>query len=514
MARLVECVPNFSEGCDARVIDAIVAEITSVEGVRLLDREANADHNRAVISFVGEPEAVVEAAFRGAKKAQELIDLGKHKGEHPRMGATDVIPFVPLRNVTAQECVELAKTLGRRIGEELAIPVFLYEAAAAKPERENLAQVRSGEFEGLRDAIGKDPSKKPDFGPERIHPTAGATAVGVRMPLVAFNVNLGTSNISVARNIAKAIRFGDGGLRYVKALGFELKEVGMVQVSMNLVNTQGTPIQRVFALIKSEAERYGVPIVGSEIVGLVPLDALVDVAEHHLKLEGFERDQILETRFLGETGSTGSSLAQYVEEVAAPSAVPGGGSVSALAGALSCALSAMVSGLTIGKKKYSGVWEEMKEVRAVCEASRQRLLKLAEDDSRAFEQVLKARRALKVRPDENARREAVASASVKATEVPLEVCRESVKALELSREVALKGNVNSISDAGVSAAMAHAALIGASLNVYINLSSLGEKSRRDSIRRDTELLRQSGEGLYSEVRKLVETKLLEHSEQG
>jgi glutamate formiminotransferase/formiminotetrahydrofolate cyclodeaminase len=508
VARLVECVPNFSEGRDAAVVDAIVQDICSVKGIKLLDKQMNADHNRAVVSFIGEPEAAVEAAFRGAKKAKELIDLGKHKGEHPRMGATDVIPLVPLMNVTMSECVELARRLGQRIGEELAIPVFLYEAAATKPERENLAQVRFGEFEGLRETIGKDASRKPDFGPEKIHPTAGAVAVGARMPLVAFNVNLGTSDVSVARNIAKAIRFADGGLRYVKALGFELKEIGLVQVSMNLVNTKGTPIHRVFTLIKSEAERYGVPILGSEIVGLVPMDALVDVAEHHLRLEGFERDQVLETRLLGETGSTESSLAQYVEEVSTPSAVPGGGSVSALAGALSCALSAMVCGLTVGKKKYSHVWEEMKELRGVCENSRRKLMKLVEEDSHAFEQVLKSRRALRIRPEETARKETLRMAAMKAIEVPLEVCRESARILEYSKLAAEKGNTNSVSDAGVSACMAHSALVGASLNVYINLGSIEDESARHAVRNETEALRESGEKLFREVSGLVESKLL------
>lgn len=508
MARLIECVPNFSEGANASIVDSIVSEMTSVQGIKLLDKEMDASHNRAVISFLGEPESVVEAAFRGAKRASELIDLTKHKGEHPRMGATDVIPLVPLRDITMEDCVELAKSLGRRIGEELAIPVYLYEAAATRPERENLAQVRSGEFEGLRDAIGKDPSKKPDFGPERIHATAGATAVGARMPLVAFNVNLGSSNISVARKIARAIRFSHGGLRYVKALGFELKDIGLTQISMNLVNTQGTPMQRVFALIKSEAERYGVPIVGSEIVGLVPMNSLVDVAEHHLRLEGFERDQILETRLLGEKGSVESSLAQYVEEVGAATAVPGGGSVSALAGALAGALSGMVCGLTIGKKKYSAVWQELEELRKACEGSRKKLVRLTEEDSRAYELVLKSRRALRVRPQEKARKDAVKAAAVKATEVPLEVCRESVKVLQQSKIVAEKGNVNSVSDAGVSACMGHAALVGASLNVYINLSSIEAETERNSMRRETEALRGTGEKLFREVKDLVESKLL------
>ena len=294
--KLVECVPNFSEGRRPEVLDEIVGAMTAVEGVRLLDKEMDADHNRAVVTIIGAPEAVLEGAFRGIKKASALIDLTKHEGEHPRMGATDVCPFVPVKDVTMDDCVELASRLGERVGEELSIPVFLYEAAAKRPERENLAKCRKGQFEGLREEIGTNPEKDPDYGPSKIHPTAGAIAIGARPFLIAYNINLGTADLSVAKAIAKSIRHSGGGLRYVKALGFEIKDRGIVQVSINMVNFKGTPLFRVFEMVKSEAARYGVPVIGSEVVGLVPADALVDVAGFYLRFEGFERDQVLENR--------------------------------------------------------------------------------------------------------------------------------------------------------------------------------------------------------------------------
>ena len=298
--KLVECVPNFSEGRRPEVLDAIVGEMTAVDGVRLLDREMDADHNRAVVTIVGEPEAVLEGAFRGMAKAKDEIDLTTHEGEHPRMGATDVVPFVPVKGVTMDDCVELARRLGERVGRELEIPVFLYESAATRPARQNLAKVRKGQFEGLRDEIGANPDRDPDFGPNRIHATAGATAIGARPFLVAYNINLGTTDLSVAKTIAKAIRHSSGGLRHVKAMGFAIKDRNIVQVSINMVNFKGTPLFRAFEMVKSEAERYGVPVIGSEIVGLVPVDALVDCAEFYLRLEGFGRDQVLENRLTAD----------------------------------------------------------------------------------------------------------------------------------------------------------------------------------------------------------------------
>ena len=297
MAReTIECVPNFSEGRRKAVVDAIVAAIASVPGTRVLDVEMDPNHNRAVVTFIGDRKAVAEGAFRGAQKAVELIDLNVHRGEHPRIGALDVCPFVPISDVTMEDCVAIARAVGERIARELKVPVYLYEEAATRPDRRALPDIRKGEFEGLREAIKKDPSRAPDFGPRELHPTAGATVVGARAPLIAFNVNLGTPDVKVAKNIAKAIRESDGGLKYVRAKGFELKDRGIVQVSMNMTNYKGTPLSRAYELIKVEAERYGVAIVGSEIVGLVPLEAIVDVAAFCLKLEDFKTEQILETR--------------------------------------------------------------------------------------------------------------------------------------------------------------------------------------------------------------------------
>ncbi|HYP26405.1 MAG TPA: glutamate formimidoyltransferase [Blastocatellia bacterium] len=296
MRKIVECIPNFSEGRDADIIDLIVAAIKAVPGAVLLDRESDADHNRSVVTFVAPPDRVVDAAIAGAKKASELIDLNRHTGEHPRMGATDVIPFVPISGVSMDDCVQLARECGERMWRELSIPVYLYEKAAQRPARENLAAIRKGQFEGIRDEIATTESRRPDFGEARVHPTAGLTAVGARPPLIAYNVNLGTSDVEVANKIARAVRHQTGGLRYVKALGFELKDRGIVQVSMNMVNYEGTPLFRAFEMIRREAERYGVPVVGSEIVGLVPQAALNAAADFYLRLEGFTPEQILEQR--------------------------------------------------------------------------------------------------------------------------------------------------------------------------------------------------------------------------
>lgn len=295
---VIECVPNFSEGRRPEVIEAIVAAIQSC-GVTLLSVAPDADHNRTVVTFVGNPEPVAMAAVKGAEAASRLIDLNQHKGNHPRMGAVDVIPFIPISGCDMKDCVEIANRVGEALGTQLGIPVFLYEDAGTRPDRKNLADVRRGEFEGLRERIGQDPDRTPDYGPNAIHPTAGCTAVGARMPLIAYNVNLGTSDIEIAKKIAKAVRGSSGGLVGCKALGIPLAERNQVQVSMNMVNFKDTPLHRAFELIRIEAERYGVPIVGSEIVGLVPMDALVGVARHYLRLEGFKSDQVLEKRLMG-----------------------------------------------------------------------------------------------------------------------------------------------------------------------------------------------------------------------
>jgi glutamate formiminotransferase/formiminotetrahydrofolate cyclodeaminase len=478
MAELIECVPNFSEGRNKSVVTAIVAEISRDRSIRLLDQEMNADHNRSVVTFVGEPEAVLEASIRGVRKAAELIDLRQHQGEHPRMGATDVLPFVPVGSSKLDRCVELARRAGERIGTELGIPVYLYEAAATRPSRQNLADVRRGEFEGIAKELGSNPERAPDFGPNAIHASAGATAIGARLPLLAFNVNLGTRDVEVAKRIAKAIRFQSGGLRYVKALGFELHERGIVQVSMNLVNTWGTPVQRVFAMIRDEADRYGVPIVGSEVVGLVCQDALIDVAEHALRLESFSREQILENRLARHVGAAEQAVPDFLDEVASSAPTPGGGSVAALAGSLAAALATMVARLTIGKKRYAEHEERMRAVERDGEALRRELLELVTEDAKAYEGFVTASKLSQRTPEETATREkALADAARNAAAVPLRTAESCVKALELAAAVADAGNQNAVSDAGVAGWLARGGVEGAALNVAINLPSVPERER-------------------------------------
>ena len=297
--RIVECVPNFSEGRRLQVVHEIADAVRSVPGVRLLDRTSDVNHNRSVLTFVGEPMAVKDAAFKAISRAAELIDMEKHEGEHPRIGATDVVPFVPVSGVTIDDCVELAKALGQEVADRLHIPVYLYEEAATCEDRRNLANIRRGEYEGLKKEISL-PERHPDFGRPVMHPTAGATVIGARNYLVAYNINLGTSDISIAKKIARRVRASSGGLMYVKALGIMLEDRNVAQVSMNLTNFQKTPIHVVFNLVKAEAERYGVSIIGSEIIGLIPMDALLDAAEHYLRLEDFPRKQVLEARIWDE----------------------------------------------------------------------------------------------------------------------------------------------------------------------------------------------------------------------
>jgi glutamate formiminotransferase/formiminotetrahydrofolate cyclodeaminase len=480
MNELVECVPNFSEGRNKTVVQAIAAEISHDRSIRLLDQEMNADHNRSVITFVGEPEAVLEAVLRGVRKATELIDMRQHRGEHPRMGATDVVPFVPVKSTTLERCMELARRAGERIGSELKIPVYLYEAAATRPSRQNLADVRRGELEGIAATIAVDSERAPDFGPKAIHPTAGAIAVGARLPLLAFNVNLGTADVEVARKIAKAIRFQSGGLRYVKALGFELSERGIVQVSMNLVNTWGTPVHRVFALIRDEAERYGVPIVGSEVVGLVCQDALIDVAEHALRLENFTREQILEVRLAEHLGAAEQAVPEFLDEVASSAPTPGGGSVSALAGALAGALGSMVARLTIGKKRYAEHEEAMRAAESALEALRRDLFGLVAEDARAYESFRAAAKLSRRTPEEiAARATAMQAAARNAAETPLRTAETCVRVLEQLLPVATHGNEHTMSDAGVAAWLARAGAEGAVWNVRINLPELPESERAE-----------------------------------
>jgi glutamate formiminotransferase/formiminotetrahydrofolate cyclodeaminase len=490
MSRLVECVPNFSEGRRREVVDQILAEIASVPGVTLLGSEMDPDHNRSVLTFAGEPEPVMEAAFRAVKKASELIDLNQHSGQHPRMGAADVVPFVPVENVTLDECAEMARKVGRRLGEELAIPVFLYEAAASAPARTSLADVRRGEFEGLRDLIGKDPSRRPDFGPEKIHPTAGATAVGARRFLVAFNANLNTGDIRVAKAVAAAIREQSGGLKNVRALGFSIEGGRRAQVSMNLVNVEATPIHRVLALVRDEAARHGAAISGCEVVGLVPEAAMLEVAGHALQLEGFQRDQVLELRLRTPPLTEAVPISTFFEQIAGPTPTPGGGTVAAFAGALATCLATMVANLTIGKKKYAAAESVMGDVKREAEALRAELLGLARRDAEAFDAVLRARRLPQATPaEQTARDAAIAVADLLASLVPLETVRACTKVVTLVSTAARHGNVNAVTDAGVAGLIAQAAGEGAALNVEINLKSLPDSADKNAVAEDLESAR-------------------------
>jgi glutamate formiminotransferase / formiminotetrahydrofolate cyclodeaminase len=508
MAQIVECVPNFSEGRRPEVLDEIVEAMRGVPGVLVLDREMDANHNRAVVTIAGAPSAVSEAAFRGIAAAADRIDLRTHTGEHPRMGATDVVPFIPIEGVTMDDCALLARALGERVGRELSIPVFLYEAAATRADRENLADVRRGEFEGLRDEIGKNPDRAPDFGPAAIHASAGATAIGARMPLVAYNINLATRDVSVAKKVANAVRFQRGGLRYVKAMGFELADRGLSQVSMNLVNTKGTPIHRVFTMVEREAARYGVSVVGSEVVGLVPEEALIDSADFFLKLENFHKGQILENRLREAQEARSESKEDFLDRLAGSSPTPGGGSVAALAGALGAALVSMVAALTVGKKKYAEVEEAIKETRKSSESLRSKLTRLIEQDVEAFDAVMRAFKLPRAsEAEERARAVAVEKALMDASQVPLETVERALEVLDLARHAAQVGNVNAVSDAGVAAYMCEAAARSAALNVRINAKGLtNDEARRDLTDRVERLL-ESVRRKTSEIEAIVGNKL-------
>jgi glutamate formiminotransferase/formiminotetrahydrofolate cyclodeaminase len=508
MARIVECVPNFSEGRRPEIIGEIIRTIEAVQGTTLLDTEMDKDHNRAVVTFVGEPGAVEEAAFQAIKRASELIDLEKHQGEHPRMGATDVCPFIPVSGVTMKACIAMAKKLGERVGNELQIPVYLYEEAATRPDRVNLADVRKGEYEGIRDEIATVPERKPDFGPLKTHPKAGAIAIGVRRFLIAFNVYLNTQNLDIAKKIANAIRFQTGGYRYVKAIGFDIKERRQVQISMNLVNYQGTPIFRVYETIKSEARRYGVNVVGSEIVGLTPLEAMIQVADFYLGLENFSSEQILESKLKSPRLAAKSLMKEFIEQVQSKEPTPGGGSVSALAGALGAALGEMVCRLTIMKKQYADVKAGFQDIRKKLDLLRNELTYLIEKDAQSFDAVMLASKKPKYTEHEiKVRNTAIEEATKLAASVPVEVMEKTIKVMELLPNVAEKGNVNSISDAGVANLIAKTALEGAALNVRINLGGINDKDFADDLRKRMTKLLDQGAKLYEKTKFIVEGKL-------
>lgn len=474
MPRLVECVPNFSEGRNLDRVRQITDAIASAPGAVLLDVSSDASHNRTVVTFVATVEGAAEAAYRGIAKARELIDLTTHQGEHPRIGATDVCPFIPLGDTSMDECIGLAKELGARVGKDLDIPVFLYERAAARPDRTNLADVRRGEFEKARDEIGTNPDRVPDFGPNHVHATAGATVIGARPFLVAFNVYLGpATNLAVAKEVAKKVRASGGGLPCVKGLGLEVD--GQAQVSMNLTDTDTTPIWRAFEAVKSEAAVRGVETTWSEIVGLVPERAVLETAAHHVQLRGFTREMILEQKVAATMA--GETVADFIASVASSAPVPGGGSVAAHVGALAGALAQMVAGLTAGKKKYVAVDAEMRALAEAANALKAQLAALVKTDADAYAMVSGAYKLPKEAPDQQTARDAaIQAALMHAAAVPLDTARAAAAVAALAATCAEKGNTNAASDAGVAALLAEAACRGAAYNVRINVASMPDKA--------------------------------------
>lgn len=473
--QLVECIANYSEARRPEVVDALAQVIAAVPAVILLDRHSDSDHNRSVLTFVGAPQAVEEAAFRSIQKAAELIDLDQHTGTHPRIGATDVVPFVPISGMTMEECVAIARSLGERVGRELEIPVYLYEEAAQRLDRVNLEDIRRGQYEGLKEEIQTNADRKPDFGPARLGP-AGATVIGARHPLVAYNVYLDTADVAVAKAIAKVLRHSSGGFRYVKALGMLVE--GRAQVSMNLTNFRQTPVHRVVETIRREAARYGTTIHHSELVGLIPQEALTESAAWYLQLDGFRNDQVLEQRLYDRTaeGSPATST-PFLDELAAGTAAPGGGAAAAYAAAMGAALVAMVARLTLGKKKYAEVEAQTTEILNQAERLRGELRTAVDEDSAVFEQVMAAFKLPKETPEQEiARRQTIETATQHATQIPLMVAEKAVNVMALAERMAALGNLNAISDAASAAALAQAALDSAGYNVRVNVAGLHEKT--------------------------------------
>ena len=500
MNRLVECVPNFSEGRRSEVIAEIVKAMEVVSGVQVLDVQSDVDHNRTVVTLVGPPEAIEEAAFVGIARAAALIDMDEHRGAHPRIGATDVVPFVPVHGVAMGDCVQMARRLGHRVGEELGVPVYLYGAAATRPDRVDLADVRRGEYERLKEAIETDPIRAPDFGPACLG-AAGATVIGARSFLIAFNVYLGTDDVAIAKRIARAVRHSSGGLRHVKALG--LLVGGQAQVSMNLTDFTQTPIHQALELIRREAARYGVTVARSELVGLAPQQTLLDAAAWYLQLD-LDPQQVLENRL---RGAERPGYLNFLDAVAADTPAPGGGSVAALAGALAAALTAMVARLTLGRKKYAAVQAEMETLVAESERLRAALATRVAQDAEAYDQVVAAYRLPKATDEErDTRQEAIQQALAHAAEVPLATARDAVAALELARTAAHLCNANALTDAGTAAHMARAAFEGAALNVRVNADQVVDREQAVMWLAELERLQVRCEAAFAEAVEAIEER--------
>jgi len=478
-APLVECVPNFSEGRDRATLEALERAITSVPGAKLLDVQADAAHHRSVFTFVAPPGAAVEAALRAMRVATERIDLTRHTGEHPRMGATDVVPFVPVRDVTMDDCVALARRLAERAAAELGIPIYLYARAATRPERERLPDIRKGEFEGLSGRIGQDAAADPDFGPKRMHPTAGATAVGARPFLVAFNVYLDTTDVALAKQIAKQIRTSGGGLPAVQANGFEVG--GQAQVSMNLLDIDTTSPVTAFAAIEAEARRRGVGVARSEIVGLIPERGILGAGSACLKCPD-AMDHVLEAKIREREGAP---LDPWLDDLASGTPAPGGGSAVALAAAMAGALVAMVARLTLGRQAYAAVAERVEALLAEAEEARRALRALVDLDAAAYGAVMSA---YAIPKDQPQRTHAIDEALLQAARPPMTTARSAARLALLAREIGQMGNKNARSDAKVAELLARAAGRGALENVRVNLAAMSQPSKGRELLEEAERL--------------------------
>lgn len=554
--KLVECVPNFSEGRDMDKINIITKEIESTEQVKLLDVDPGETTNRTVVTFIGTPEGVKEAAFKAIKKASELLDMAKHTGAHSRMGATDVCPFVPVSGVTMEDCILMAHQVAERVACELGIPIYLYEEAAQKPERQNLATVRQGEYEGLEEKF-KDPDWAPDYGEPVFNPKTGATAIGAREFLIAYNINLNTMDRKLAQHIALNLRekgrakrdkdgkiirddngkaiIAPGKFKSVKAVGWFIEDYNIAQISINFTNYKISPPHLVFDETIKEAEALGLRVTGSELVGLIPMEALLMAGRYYLdkqdKSFGVPDEILIETasKSLGlsdvspfdpgkkiieyqfkevDNSLIDMNLRQFSNELSSDSPAPGGGSTAALAGALSASLSSMVSNLTVGKKDYADVQDEVKDLAVQGQVLKDELLRAVDLDTVAFNNVMAAMKMKKKTEEQKRERhEAIQGTTKEATLVPLGVLEKCIKALELAKKIAVTGNKNSISDVGVAGLMARAAAEGAYYNVIINLPDIEDSVLRSKLKKDSEILRKKALHLEDSIKKIVETEL-------
>ena len=551
--KLIECVPNFSEGVNLEIIKKITNEIELIDGVKLLDVDPGRDTNRTVVTFVGTPDMVIEAAFNAIKKASTLIDMRNHKGEHPRMGATDVCPIIPISGISIDECIEYSKILAKRVGNELKIPVFLYEESSTSPDRKNLANIRKGEYEGMEEKL-LSPNWKPDFGPNLINKKAGVTAIGVRNYLIAYNINLNTKEKKLATDIAldvreagrakrdssgKILRYKDGTikkkpgiLKYTKAVGWFIDEYKKAQVSMNLTNYIETPIHIAFEEVRKQARERGLRVTGSEIVGLVPEKSLIDAGIYYLKkqkkstaipnkeiihiaieslglndISPFDQtESIIENRISSSNNKLKDlNVHSFINEVSIDSPAPGGGSVSALAGALSSALVSMVSNLSHSKKGYEQYNSDFEEIGCAAQSIKRRLIDLIDKDTEAFNMIMEAFKLSK--KDALYRNERIQKATKNAIEIPLDVMKLSLESLKISKKISKIGNKNSLSDSGVASEIALSSINGAYMNVLINLKDIEDSNYKKNIIKRADLIISQSQREIELSRKYVYKKL-------